>query len=257
MWCKAMLWIASCFCSLIYVAPASAALPDVVAAIKPSIVAVGSYQRTRSPAFLFFGTGFVVGDGTLIATNAHVRARTLNTEQFETLVVQIPDADGRGYTTREASRVSVDEQHDLALLKLRGGAPLPALRLATTVAREGQPIALMGFPLGNTLGLYPAVQGGLLSAIAPVSIPAARAGGLDAATIRQIASGNFQLYVLDAVARPGNSGSPVVNVDTGEVIGVVSAGQVRQAHEPGLGEPTGITYAIPVEHLQRLLRDLK
>ena len=55
-------------------------LPELVRAdlvgilphIKPSIVAVGTYQRTRSPAFQFRGTGFVIGEGSLIATNAHV-----------------------------------------------------------------------------------------------------------------------------------------------------------------------------------------
>ncbi len=36
------------------------------------VVAVGTFQATRVPQFRFAGTGFVVGDGTLVATNAHV-----------------------------------------------------------------------------------------------------------------------------------------------------------------------------------------
>jgi serine protease Do len=43
--------------------------------IKPSIVAVGTLQALRQPQFRFSGTGFAVGDGTLIATNAHVLPR--------------------------------------------------------------------------------------------------------------------------------------------------------------------------------------
>ena len=50
----------------------SAALPDLIEQIKPSIVVIGTYSKTRSPAFVMRGTGFAVGNGTLVATNAHV-----------------------------------------------------------------------------------------------------------------------------------------------------------------------------------------
>ena len=48
------------------------ALPELIQRVKPSIVAVGSSDRTRSPAFSMRGTGFAVGSGNVIATNAHV-----------------------------------------------------------------------------------------------------------------------------------------------------------------------------------------
>jgi EpsI family protein len=47
---------------------ASASIPRV----KLSIDAVGTFQATRAPQFRFAGTGFVIGDGTIVATNAHV-----------------------------------------------------------------------------------------------------------------------------------------------------------------------------------------
>ena len=53
-------------------ARAQADLPDTVDAIRPSVVAVGTYQTTRRPPSVFRGTGFVVGDGQLVATNNHV-----------------------------------------------------------------------------------------------------------------------------------------------------------------------------------------
>src|SRR5262245_47236488 len=52
--------------------PAVAGLQEVIAAAKPSVVAVGSYNPTDSPRFGFRGSGFVVGDGTLVVTNVHV-----------------------------------------------------------------------------------------------------------------------------------------------------------------------------------------
>jgi hypothetical protein len=51
---------------------ARADLPALIAAIKPSVLPVGTFSATASPRFGFRGSGFVVGDGTLVATNFHV-----------------------------------------------------------------------------------------------------------------------------------------------------------------------------------------
>ena len=53
---------------------AAADLVETIARVKPSIVAVGLYRQTDNPQFSLRGTGFAVGDGSLIATNAHVIA---------------------------------------------------------------------------------------------------------------------------------------------------------------------------------------
>jgi S1-C subfamily serine protease len=185
---------------------AIAALPDTVQRIKPSVVVVGTYQRTRSPAFVFMGTGFAVGDGTLVATNAHVKLRQpLNTEQFEMLVVAVPSKGSTG-ELREVTRLAVDEQHDLALLKLKAGSPLPALDFSNAEVREGQAIAFTGFPIGSILGLFPTTHSGVISAVAPAGIPQARANRLDGQLIRQLTDGAFSIYQLDAIAYPGSSG---------------------------------------------------
>ena len=55
-------------------------LPEALARVKPSVVAVGTFQKMRNPRFIFRGTGFAVDDGTLIATAAHVVPEALQTE---------------------------------------------------------------------------------------------------------------------------------------------------------------------------------
>ena len=48
------------------------ALPDIIDKIKPAIVAVGAFQKTRRQPSIFRGTGFVIADSLHVVTNAHV-----------------------------------------------------------------------------------------------------------------------------------------------------------------------------------------
>jgi len=246
------------FGTLALVAPdsARAQYAEAVERIKPSIVAVGTYQRTRSPQFVFRGTGFVIGDGTIVATNAHVVAAPLASDQFETFAILLPGGQS-AEKGREASRIAVEPAHDLALLKI-SGAPLPALRLSEGArVREGDTYLLSGYPIGNVLGAYPVTHRAMIASIVPIAIPSANAAQLDPKLVRRIASGAFPVYQLDATAYPGNSGSPLVDPATGEVVGIINMVLVRSTRESALSQPTGISYAIPAVHLRELLKSAK
>ena len=62
------------------------------------------------------------------------------------------------------------------------------------------------------------------------------------------------VYQLDATAYPGNSGSPVYTVEDGKVVGVINKVFVSQGKESALSAPSGISYAIPVKHVNALLK---
>jgi S1-C subfamily serine protease len=127
-------------------------LVRTIAAVKPSIVGVGSFLKTRSPSVVFSGTGFAVGDGLSIITNAHVVPVTLDTAKMEELGVVV--GAGQDVRFRPARLVALDRAHDLAHLRLADGPPLPALTLGDSrAAAEGQALAFTGFPLGMVLGL--------------------------------------------------------------------------------------------------------
>ena len=96
-----------------------------------------------------------------------------------------------------------------------------------------------------------------MSAITPIGIPQANSRSLDPALIRRLANDVFRVYQLDATAYPGNSGSPLYDPASGEVLGVMNMVFVKSTKENVLSDPSGISYAIPVEYLQRLLADLK
>ena len=123
--------------------------------------------------------------------------------------------------------------------------------------REGQEIFFTGYPIGAVLGPYPATHRGIISAITPIAIPQSRAGDLDARTVRRLSSGAFPVFQLDATAYPGNSGSPVYDPDTGEVLGIVNMVFVKGTKEAVLTDPSGITYAVPASYLQSLLKNIR
>ena len=231
---------------------ATAELSETIPRIKPSILVVGIYKKTGSPQFAMRGTGFVVGNGNLIATNAHVVADI--TDPDITLVVRI--GQGRNQSESRLRPVTViasSKAHDLALLRIEG-EPLPALKLSNSDSvREGLAIAFTGFPIGGALGFSPVTHRGIVSSITPIALPAGNARQINDKLIRQIKSGTFDIFQLDATAYPGNSGSPVFDVTSGEVIGVINMVFIKGSKEAALSQPSGITYAIPTNHLNELL----
>ena len=236
---------------------AATALEDVIARNKPSIVAIGTFQRTRNPQFAFRGTGFIVGDGTLVATNAHVLPGQLDLEKLETIAVVIPATERDPLQRRDARAVVIDTDHDLALLRIQGAA-LPPLAISGDAAvRDGQAAAFTGFPMGVVLGLIPVSHRATISAITPVALPTSNAKQLDVKMIRRLQAGPFPVLQLDATAYPGNSGSPLYDAQTGGVIGIINMVFVKSTKEAILSEPSGISFAVPAQYLQNLVTGLK
>jgi S1-C subfamily serine protease len=230
----------------------AATLPETIKAVKPAVVAIGSFEKTRSPAVVFSGTGFAVGDGLTIITNAHVINTPLDTAHQETLGVLIGQGDNPEF--RVAAVTAVDEEHDLARLKI-GGAPLPVLALSNTEqADEGQEVAFTGFPLGSALGYQRATHRGIIAALTPIVRPALGANGLNPQIVAQLRRTPFFVYQLDATAYPGNSGSPMYDPETGQVLGVINMVYVKGMKENAISHPSGISYAIPVQFVREILQ---
>ena len=235
--------------------PAALTQPaDTIARVKSSVVAVGTVQKLRSPQFRFLGTGFAVGDGTLVVTNAHVIAKPLIADgDPELLAIAIASDNPQKAQVRVVQRAGLDADRDLALLRVPG-PPLPplAVRNSDTV-REGEQYLLTGFPIGNVLGLFAATHRAMIAAVTPIAIPAGNVRTLDAAMIRRLQAGAFPVFQLDATSYPGNSGSPLYDPATGEVVGVLNMVFVKGTKESALTSPSGISYAIPSRHLQALI----
>lgn len=227
------------------------ALPDTIARVKSSVVAIGTFQKTRRPPSVFRGTGFVIGDGLHVATNAHVLPEKLDQEKNEILAVFARKANV--VSMHQATKVAEDRDHDLAILRISEPL-LSAMSLGDSDrVREGETYAFTGFPIGMVLGINAATHRGLISAITPIVIPQLSGQQLEKKTLARLIA-PYEVFQLDATAYPGNSGSPLYHPDTGQVIGIINKVFVQQTKESSIQKPSGISYAVPINHLQELLK---
>jgi S1-C subfamily serine protease len=138
------------------------------------------------------GSGFIVGPG-LVVTNAHVIAGIPHPV--------VEDLHG----THPTTVVSFDPNYDLALLRV-SGLTEPSLTLDPVNASRGTVAAVLGYPGG---GPFTAVSAGVMAEFEAEGRNIYGQG----LTVRNV-------YELQAIVRPGNSGGPLVLPD-GEVVGVV------------------------------------
>ena len=140
-----------------------------------------------------FGTGFLHKSGNVI-TAAHV------VDGCSHPVIAMPDN-----TTIDAQVVRTDSEMDLALLKPAKKIEAKALLIsATENVNVGSEISLWGFPSGYIV-VSPILSVGYLSGIDGVLTKSKKLRAQ---------------WIINAAINHGNSGGPVVLVETGEVIGI-------------------------------------
>jgi pSer/pThr/pTyr-binding forkhead associated (FHA) protein len=198
----------------------------IAAANKPAIVFIAVEMPDGSPSS---GTGFNVLPGGLIVTNRHVVQKPDGTRAQRIGVI----FDGQQGAWREARIEYVSEDDELALLRITLPGNYPIVNgIAGDVrgVRLGDPIALLGYPLGTgTAGMS-----GDIDLLKP-------AASMNIGTVSKVLDENLQ---LDVFAAPGSSGSPVFDA-RGLVVGVLFGA----ARESG----GRIVYSVPSSRLSRQL----
>ena len=164
------------------------------------------------------GSGFIINPDGQILTNNHV----VNGSAQLTVTL----ANKKSY---KAKILGVDQNHDLALIKIDTGAKLPALHLGDSdVTVVGQKVLAIGNPFGQF--------GGTLTT------------GVVSSLDRSIQTENEQLEGMiqtDAAINPGNSGGPLLN-SHGDVIGINTAIYGPQGN-------VGIGFAMPINRAKTML----
>ena len=154
------------------------------------------------------GTSFsVLADGTMV-TAAHLVVGPDGTEGALRIGVQFAGTD----QVLPADLVAVAEDEDLALIRVMSGNGLVAsLNPRPDTIQAGQPVALLGFPLGG----LPAAAGAVN---VPLARPLASAGIIQGVTAERIEVAGY--------GERGASGSPVVDA-TGSVVGLLRGAVIR------------------------------
>lgn len=231
---------------------AKADFVDVVAKIKPSVVGIGIHTPTSRPQNILRGSGFVIGGGHYVVTNAHVIPTELDETLLQKMAVFI--GSGKEAKVRQAEIIVISDLYDLAILKISGEA-LPAMRLADgKFSGDGTYIAFTGFPIGAVLGLYPVTHRGIIASTTPTVVPAQTAEQINLKMLKRMRN-PYLAYQLDATAYPGNSGSAMYDMNTGEVLGVINKVFVQTTKEAVISNPSGITYAIPIKYLHQIIKE--
>lgn len=184
---KKILFVLVCFtCFAVQAARAQDFLPELVKRIKPSAVAIETFDSKGDT--LARGSGFFIASDRVI-TNRHVIEKATR--------VEVHLLNGKKYVVRGV--LAVDGEGDLALLQVdvpkESAVPLPFLR---AVPQEGESIVV----IGNPYGLEGSVSNGIVSAVREIP-------------------GYGKIIQITASISPGSSGSPVVNM-AGQVIGVAT-----------------------------------
>lgn len=237
---------------LIWGSSAWAGLPDTVVRVKPSVILVGTFKSTDTPRFQLRGAGFLVANGDLAVTSAHVLPTDTGSADPASLVVQIRTAQGE-WQTRTAMVLEIDVARDLALMRI-SGEPGPALKIGDSRrVREGDNLAFTGFPIGGSLGFSHVTHRATVSSITSAALPSPSAERLKEQAIRGLRNGTYDIFQLDATAYPGNSGGPLFDPDTGDVVGVMSMVLIKNTRESALSQPSGISYAVPSRYVRELV----
>ncbi|MFH1032253.1 MAG: trypsin-like peptidase domain-containing protein [Chloroflexota bacterium] len=202
-------------------------IADVVAKVKPSVVAI----NTEVVGYDFFnrpftqpgaGSGWIIRQDGVIVTNNHV------VEGAQNITVTLDD--GRTFSV-DPGKVAIDPLADLAVLKI-DATNLPAVTLGdSSKLRVGDWVVA----IGNSLGQGITAKEGIISRKG-VPIPVDSGQTL------------YDLLETSAAINPGNSGGPLANM-AGEVIGITSA-KIASAGVEGMG------YAIPSEEAAAIIQQL-
>jgi serine protease Do len=155
----------------------------------------GDNPNAAPPAERSLGSGVIVDKRGFILTNNHV------VDQATKIQVTLSGNDTTKYT---AKVIGVDEETDLAIIKIEPGKDLPTAKLGNS---DGTQVGDWVLAIGSPFGLQATVTAGIISA--------KDRGG--------VGQKQFQRFIqTDAAINPGNSGGPLVDL-AGEVIGINTA----------------------------------
>ena len=224
-------------------------VPAMKSRIAPLLTSVGRIEVPNLPQFPYGGTGFIVGKG-LLMTNRHV-AKLFSTGLGERIVynagdsaidfkrhIDSPDGDRSSYLVVRGVEM-IHPYWDMALLNVDGLPTDKMLKLSITSpeALVDRNIVAIGYPAKDwrsALDVQDRIFGG------KYNVKRLQPGTVRARAKVKSFENVVNAMTHDASTLGGNSGSAIVDVETGDVLALHFAGEYLKAN-----------YAVPMYELAR------
>ena len=249
-------------------------LPSAYSKIKSAIVAIVAKASPQPQFPSIIGTGFIAREDGLIFTCDHViraveklpRKKGASKKEWPANVLIFHNVPNKGMAI-----LSMDIKGALqtALFKPRGyyygedipdmgiikvnytGLPIMEIKSELDL-NEGEIIAVSGFPMGEEVliapgwlhQISPTLQTGVVSAILPIPCKSPHA------------------FLIDVMCKGGSSGSPIFNIESGDVLGMVYAGLNERKIMKGKNtllvyeNSSSLTLAIPCNFMSKMLEGI-
>lgn len=232
-------------------------LKEQIKEIRKSIIAIGF--KPNSTQVTILGSGFAVSDDGKILSAAHLykQYKQLNEEQKKNLFGMAMIQQGKDsleeYKWLPLELIDADDQNDIALFQIKdhNETLLKPLELGNSENIEvGDESYFIGFPyaaqlINDSFGVTLIVNKTIISNI--------KQDGIDPNHPRN-------WFIVDAISNPGNSGSPLLDLKTNKVIGIMTISfRTKSQVQPNLDirEPMHIAGAKPINLAKQLLNNSK
>lgn len=177
------------------------------------------------------GTGFLVTKEGLVLTSYHI---VINNKKIEVVFPQ-------KNITKEAIIKIQDPQNDIVLLEIKNinfselfNEPIPYSIADISLAKTGQEIFTLGFPLGDAMGTRPRLSTGKIDSLFGLR-------------------DDPRHFQISNPLQPGNSGGPLFN-NKGELVGIVVSGlDAKYLYENYGIIPQNVNFAIKISFVKNLL----
>jgi len=232
------------------VAEAPAGDAALSAAVCPIVYPVDQSASPRGAHFLFYGNGFFINKEGYLLTVAHVLSQLHGGQPYVLL-----RASSGPPRIVQAALAAIDRDHDIAILRVtpnpfEGNYDVSFLPVSYDPQQRGEPVLAAARRPLKPKDAY--ATEALVEERSPAEIYDFQFSQLDKGR------SDTELFLFNHQVQFGQSGAPIVSVNSGEVIGLVEGQWLRSSLVPlttavSQGDP-GVGAAIPIHYAIALLQ---
>ena len=227
-------------------------LPTKIKSIRASIVAIGFSPEAGK--INITGSGFCISADGKILSAAHIYNQIAPQCQTDLMAMVMVKQDENGlehYAWLPLNLIKKEDKDDLAVFQIPDYAKtlIKPIKIGDSeTAEAGQDVYFIGFPyaaqlIKDGMGITLVASKGIISNV--------KQDGADPTHPKN-------WIIVDAISNPGNSGCPLLDLETNKVIGIMTIAfrtksQLEKYNDLDIREPMNIAGAKPINLAEKLL----